>query len=109
MQPQTIDPVDLKRQKDYEISSLTLKDSTKIIVNDSVNIDYIKAIADSSDKFIYSIFDTVYSIPLNTVSKIDIVKYKKNKTVTLLAIGFVTLCAAGIIYWLANMHFEIGH
>ena len=92
MQPQTINAEDIDKQKDYEIYSLILKDSSKIIINDPEDIRYIKKPADSTGTFLYILYDNIYKkseskvnlnastnlLSLNKVAKIEIGKSLEN-------------------------------
>ena len=109
MQPQTIKAEDIDKQKEYEIYSLTLKDSSKIDIKESGEINYIKDPAESTGRFIVGLSDSVYIIPLNNVSKIDIVKFKTDQMGTTLAIALVAFCIGGIIILINSWHFELGH
>ena len=86
-QPETIDAEDISHQKEYDIYSLTLKDSSKIKEEDLNYIEFIKGFPDSTGKFIYSLYSTnskirVDTVSLYKVSKVEIGKSKLDLTAT---------------------------
>jgi hypothetical protein len=116
MQPETIDAEDISKQKEYEILSLVLKDSSKIkkeaFINEELTyIRFIKGIPDSTGEFIYSVKQNIHDsnktyihtlvstniLPLSKVSKVEISKSKIDMTATILFISLPVLLLSALI------------
>ena len=105
MEPETIDAEDINKQKDYEILSLTLKDSTKIEKVEPNYINFIKGFPDSAGKFVYSVRHNVYdsnksyihtlisadTLPLFKVSKVKIDKDASDYTLPIILVVSIVL------------------
>ena len=99
MKPEIINAEDISHQKEYEIYSLILKDSSKIQKAEPPNyMNFVKGNTDSTGKFVYSVRHNVYdsnktyihtlvltdTLPLIKVSKVEIGKSKLDMTATII-------------------------
>ena len=113
MQPETIDAKDISHQKEYEIYSLTLKDSSKINIIEPNYINFIKGFPDSVSTFVYSLHSnktktgvTTDTVTLYRVSKVEIGKSQYDEVASTIAVAIVALVLVGMILILYSSAFN---